>query len=193
VGCGVWWGRDLFINCSQLIVVFVSTIKYFYFMEDINLEELNKLREETETIFKKIGKVFCPMLKDDVQFTSDGFHHLRYDGSRSERSKREQQIKLRFFKTAFRIIKATTTLQEYIKFPIKYGKPGKDGFSKTKIAEYYSFIALTETKKYRVRTIVRRVGDGPFHFWSVMPYWGETKFSDGVTIQSVGSRENIDE
>ncbi len=38
--------------------------------------------------------------------------------------------------------------------------------------EYWGFVALVESReeKIRVRVIVRRVGNGQLHFWSVMPH-----------------------
>lgn len=78
-----------------------------------------------------IGSVFSPALKAEVYFNSDGFHHLRYDGHRSERSKKVQQNKFRFLPQAVEIIKKSTTIQEYRTGLCPVGKANSSGFRKT--------------------------------------------------------------
>jgi hypothetical protein len=39
-----------------------------------------------------------------------------------------------------------------------------------KLVEWWGFIAIFIEQDIKVRVIVRRVGNGNYHFWSVMPY-----------------------
>ena len=64
----------------------------------LNHEEFKRLKNEAEAYYKSVGKVKCPALNAEVNFTSDGFHHLRYDNTRAERSKNEQKNKLRYLR-----------------------------------------------------------------------------------------------
>lgn len=131
----------------------------------------NQLRLDAENIYRKVGKLYCPALKSNVHFNSDGFHHLRYDQSRSERSKAEQRNKFLCLKDAIDIIGRTSTIQEYR----RVSDTGR-------IIEWFAFFAITSfSKQTRIKAIIRRLGgNGQFHFWSVMPFWNLTK--DGRSV-----------
>ena len=100
--------------------------------------------------------------------------------NRQPRNIREQRLKLRLLKPALQILKAAGTLQEYRVRLEKVGDAGKDGLHKTKNVEYWGFhdIKGDGAAKILLRVIVRRIGDGKFHFWSVMPIGqiGKQKF-----------------
>ncbi|OGH65267.1 MAG: hypothetical protein A3J66_03880 [Candidatus Magasanikbacteria bacterium RIFCSPHIGHO2_02_FULL_47_14] len=137
-------------------------------------EDFESLKILTETEYKKIKSVYCPALKNSVAFNSEGFHHLRYDGSRSERSKTVQRNKFLCLKKARDIVEKSTTVQEYRRSICKVGKAKKDGFTKTSLVEWFAFCAITSfTNQTRIKVVIRRIGgeDGSFHFWSVIPYW----------------------
>lgn len=109
----------------------------------------------------------------EVHFNSDGFHHLRYDGHRSERNKKVQKNKFRFFPQAVEIIEKSTTVQEYRQGLCPVGKSNSSGFRKTAVVEWFGFFAITDfNNSIRIMVVVRKVGEnGQYHFWSVMPYW----------------------
>ena len=154
---------------------------------NFSLEEFKKLKEKTENEYKKIGKIYCPALKSEIIFNSDGFHHLRYDGSRSERNKSVQKNKFIFFHSAVEIIKKSTTIQEYRRLLCPIGKRNRNGFRKTSLVEWFGFFSITSfLRMTRVKTVVRRVGgeNGQDHFWSVMLFW---KLSNKNNI--IGSKE----
>jgi hypothetical protein len=51
--------------------------------------------------------------------------------------------------------------------------------------EYWGLIAIVGSKSIKIKTILRRVGDGNITFWSVMPYskiknGNQKLFSDGI-------------
>ena len=48
----------------------------------MNIKQFNKLKESTSAKYEKLDKVFCPALKADIYFSSDGWHHLRYHNDR---------------------------------------------------------------------------------------------------------------
>ena len=70
-----------------------------------------------------------------------------------------------------RIIRKAGTVQEYRRGMEKFGEPSKEGFTKMKRVEYWAFHHIVgEKKKFLVRVVVRLIGDGKIHFWSVMPH-----------------------
>lgn len=88
-------------------------------------------------------------------------------------------MKLRLLKPAINILNRTGTVQEYRNTLEKWGESGKDGFSKTKKVEYWGFHDIVgDDVKILIRVIVRKMGDGKLHFWSVMPIGkiGKQKF-----------------
>ncbi|OGF88636.1 hypothetical protein A3I94_03960 [Candidatus Giovannonibacteria bacterium RIFCSPLOWO2_02_FULL_43_54] len=121
-------------------------------------------------------------MKSEVVFNSDGFHHLQFS-ARRERDKQEQLLKFSLLPLAITVIKNSGTLQEHRKEFVAVGKKGKDGLSRTKEAEYWGFVAIVGENKIKIRTILRRVGDGNVTFWSVMP---DSKLRGGQTLYDSG-------
>lgn len=154
---------------------------------DFPLNKFDELKKQAELKYQKVGTAYCPALKVEVVFNSDGFHHLRYDNHRSERDKKVQRNKFMFLDEAIEIIKTSTTIQEYRSGICPVGKADRSGFRKTKIVEWFGFFAITNfDRQIRVKTVIRRVGEGQYHFWSVMPFWklSETKRVVGsVTLE----------
>ena len=87
-------------------------------------------------------------------------------------------------KPALAVLGNAGTVQEYRTTLEKWGEQGRDGFSKTKQAEYWAFHDIIgKEPMVLIRVIVRKIGGGKHHFWSVMPIGtvGKQKFyKDGV-------------
>lgn len=114
--------------------------------------------------------IHSPYFDGTVSLTSDGFHHLRYS-ARRERNKKEQVLKFTLLPLGLHILKTATTLQEYRRLLMPVGEPSRrDGARVMKLVEWWAFVAIFVPQEIKVRVIVRRVGEGKIHFWSVMPY-----------------------
>lgn len=59
---------------------------------------------------------------------------------------------------------------------IKIKKNGKQTTS-PKIVKYWAFVAIIENK-IRIKIILRKIGEGHIHFWSVIPIWKTTEYKD---------------
>jgi hypothetical protein len=143
-------------------------------MKNFDREEFGRLKNDVALEYKKIISVYNPALKSEIFFNASGWHHLRYDGNRSERSKLAQKNKFIFFLEAVNVIKISTTIQEYRRNtkPIEPADSynGRQMF----IIEWFAFWAINSfTKQTRIKVIVRRLGgaNGKYHFWSLMPFW----------------------
>ena len=134
------------------------------------LSRHKKEREKASRFYNQINSVYCPFLSIKISFNSDGFHHLQYS-SRSERDKNVQILKFSLIPAAKIIIEKSGTVQEYRKIWGTIGKKNKDGSQKMNEIQYWGFVAITGegSSQIRVKTIVRQVGNGSPHFWSVMP------------------------
>lgn len=89
-----------------------------------------------------------------------------------------------------------TTVQEYRISINSVGSMAADGFRKTRQVEYWGLVAIQnifDSKKTRIRVIVRRVGDGKLHFWSVMPNWKQIMVGENGIFKKVGDVDMEDE
>ena len=158
-------------------------------MDGFDHQEFFKIRDKADAFYKNLGKIRCRALEADVHFTSDGFHHLRFDGTRAERAKNVQRTKLLCLEEAADVVRRSSTIQEYRCALQPIGKPDLQGLRVTKKVEYFGLTAITDIVKLRrVNVVIRRVGDGNYHFWSVMPQWKETKVNGGPAVRSIGGR-----
>lgn len=140
-----------------------------YIMESEELFVATK--RHAEEIYKKTGSLSCPFfVEEKVVLNSDGFHHLEYKPNRMLRNQSVASLKFRLLPWAFNVIKKSGTLQEYRSGFIPIGREASDGSRIMKRAEYFGFSAIVgEGYKTRIKVIVRRIGNGAVHFWSVMP------------------------
>lgn len=123
----------------------------------------HQLRNLTHKKYKSIGEIHCPYFRKKVHFTSQGFWHLIYTGRNKSRDKRNQKLRFKLLKQAVKVIKTTTTLQEYQKIPWKN-------------IYFYGFIAIVDG--WKIKVIVKKRGKGKLTFWSVIPNWTTNKKRD---------------
>jgi len=153
-------------------------------MEEIDAVYFNERKEKARTIYLAQKNIYNPYLRSQVVFNSDGFHHLQFS-ARRERNKKEQLLKFSLLPLAIEIIKKSGTLQEYRTGLTTIGKAGKDGLTTAKATEYWGFIGIVgDSKRIKIRTILRRIGDGNIIFWSAMPFsklrGGQRLYTDGI-------------
>ncbi len=135
-----------------------------------NTDYFSEKKKKALGIFNTQRDINNPYLKTQIIFNSDGFHHLQFS-ARHERNKKEQLLKFSLLPLAIHIIKNSGTLQEYRKTMGPIGKKSKrDGSIMMKQIEYWGFIAIVGENRIKIRTVLRRIGDGNIIFWSVMPY-----------------------
>jgi hypothetical protein len=85
---------------------------------------------------------------------------------------------------AIEVIKKSGTLQEYRKGLTTIGKKAKDGYTSTKLTDYWGFVAIVGGEsQIKIRVVLRRVGDGNITFWSVMP---DSKLKGGQRLHAEG-------
>ena len=155
-------------------------------MGEIDSVYFNERKERARTIYTAQKSIYNPYLKSQVIFNSDGFHHLQFS-ARRERNKKERLLKFSLLPLAIEIIKKSGTLQEYRTGLTTIGKTGKDGLAIAKITEYWGFVGIVgESKRIKIRVVLRRIGDGNITFWSVMPF---SKLKGGQKLYIHGIEE----
>lgn len=145
-------------------------------MEDLSNYE--KLKDDAQSFYNQISKVFSPALNQDIYFNSEGFNHILFKGSRSERERPSQMLRFKLLHLAVKLIKLSTTHQEFEETLKEFEvKSHKKRIHKTKPVRYWGIIAIVNSRKIKV--ILRQVGDGgAIHFWSIVPAWTTNKYRD---------------
>ncbi len=137
---------------------------------DVDENYFNRKKEEAKAVYTAQKTIYNPYFKTNVVLNSDGFHHLQFS-ARRERNKREQLFKFNLLALGLETIRKSGTIQEYRKMFAPIGKKSaRDGAVPMKEVEYWGLIAIVGQKGIKVRTVLRRVGDGNITFWSVMLY-----------------------
>lgn len=137
---------------------------------EIYANYFNEKKEKARAIYDAQKTIYNPYFKTSVILNSDGFHHLRFS-ARRERNKREQLFKFSLLPLGLEIIKKSGTIQEYRKLLTPIGKKSaRDGAVPMKEVEYWGLVAIVGPRGIKVRTVLRRVGNGNITFWSVMLY-----------------------
>lgn len=112
-------------------------------------------RNKANKYYKSIGTIYCPYFKEYISFTSRGFHHLEFTAGR-ERKKTEQCIRFHL-------------LQQYVEYILKNSGTVQEYRSSQDAASFWGFLAVVEEDNYmRVKVVIRKIGNGNIHFWSIM-------------------------
>lgn len=129
-----------------------------------------KLLDSRRKDYKKFKPVFCPCVKENVNFNSDGFYHLRHEVSGRERSIKEQMYKLGLLPLVVSVIKTAKTIDKYYKVKVPVSRKKIKGKREIKEVEYWGITAFVGKQKSKIKVVLRKVGNGQIHFWSVMKY-----------------------
>src|SRR3989338_4529003 len=145
-------------------------------MDDVS--NYDTLRENAQTFYNSAGRIFSPALNDQIHFTAEGFNHIVFKGSRSERDRSTQILRFKLLPLAIKLVKLATTYQEYEETLKEFEiKAYKKRIRKSKSVKYWGLIAIIDGRKIKV--IIRKIGDnGTMHFWSVVPAWVTNKYRD---------------
>lgn len=140
--------------------------------------ETNELKSKAKEFFKKHKSVRCPAFpKEKVYFNSKGMSHLFYKGAGKvfSRPVPESNVRINLLSRALRVITKMSLFQEESIFIDKRGRE----------CRYFSFEAVVDNR--RVKVIIRQVGNGQKHFWSVIPAWRRVR---GQIVNCRGSLGN---
>jgi hypothetical protein len=151
-------------------------------MDDVS--NYDNLRDDTRTWFQTLKPVHSPALGGAIQFTSEGFEHIIYKRARAERERTSQMMRLKLLPRAVALIELSTTYQEYEESIKRFEvKRHKKRMQESKTVRYWGIIAIIENRKIKV--IVRKIGNGQMHFWSIVPAWTTNKYRDTKFISTM--------
>jgi len=154
-------------------------------------QEFSTARAEAETLYKHRANIPCPYFgSGEVTLNSDGFNHLLFKPNRAARNRSVSMLKFSLLPLALKVIKKSGTLQEYRTAFIPVGSPSAHGAQSMRAVQYFGFCAIIgEDHRTRIKVILRQVGAGHVHFWSVMPNAKPGKNGDRPTLMKHGTEE----
>jgi len=154
------------------------------FMDDFSTYSLYK--KEGQAFYDSVGEIFSPALREKVRFTAEGFNHIIFTDPRSEREQLAQVARFRLLPLAVRLVGISTTYQEFEEISKQIEvKMLKEKIVKNQMVRYWGIIAILDG--YKIKVVIRKIGDGAVHFWSIIPAWTTSKRHDG---RFQGSPEN---
>lgn len=159
-------------------------------MEDTSNYE--KLREDSQKFYNKIGKIFSPIFNQEIYFSAEGFNHIVFKRAHSERERPSQILRFKLLPLAIKLIKTSSTYQEFEETLKEFNvKHFKKKVRQTKPVKYWGIIAIIDGRKIKV--IIRKIGDNGFmHFWSVVPAWTTNKFRDNKLFSTMKGNPDED-
>lgn len=145
-------------------------------MKKISKIPILELKRKAKAIFAKNKEISCPTFpKEKITFNSKGLEHLFYKGSRKARKPKQSKIRIDLLPSALVLLKKLPVFQEE-----------RILSHKGQTIHYWAFEGVIEER--RIKVIVRQVGKGKKHFWSVIPSWKNIN-SKRVNIKSRFWRE----
>lgn len=144
-------------------------------MEDLN--DYKKLKNDAQNYYNSVGRIFSPVFNQEIYFSAEGFNHIVFKNARNEREKSSQILRFKLLSLAVKLVKISTTYQEFEETIKEFEcKSFKKKIRKNKIVKYWGIIAIIDGRKIKV--IIRKIGDGNFYFWSIVPGWVTNKYRD---------------
>lgn len=157
----------------------------------IDIESYLNVKDLAKEKYCKFSELFCPALNEKISFNSIGFNHIIYKKGGTERDRLSQIMRFKLLDRAYDLISLTTTYQEYEKSKAEFViKKNKSKIKATKEIEYWGLIAILKHRKIKV--ILRKVGNGSIHFWSIIPGWTTNKMRDDKLIKNMKGDPELD-
>lgn len=151
-------------------------------MEDTS--NYDRLREDAHALYESTKPVVSPALNERVVFTAEGFNHIIFRTARRERERASQAMRFKLLPKAIRLISHANTFQEYEETIKEFEvKTRKHRERRSKPVRYWGIIAIFEGRKIKV--VLRRIGNGQLHFWSVVPAWTTNKYRDAKFVSTM--------
>ncbi len=108
--------------------------------------------QEKSKEYKKLKPCFCPAIGEEIHFTADGLHHLKY---KKRRPRKHKDVHYRM------------TLIEYIPYVLEKATVATKELDKGKPRNVLWSLEATVDGKI-IKVILRQQGNGKIHFFSVM-------------------------
>lgn len=151
-----------------------------------------EIRKKAKDLYNTFSKVFSPALGQNIHFTSNGFNHLIYKNAKKERDRKTQILRFDLIERSKTILERSTTYQEFEE-DMEYTRVNRYGkyISINLVVKYWGFVAIID--KFRIKVVVRQVGNSKAEFYSVIPAWFTKQYRDLKVIHNSAGKGLKDE
>lgn len=133
----------------------------------MNKNNLQKLIKKRRQLYNDTKNMYCPFLKEVVYFNNKGFFHLTHDGRDRLRPEADATMRLNLLPRVYTVIKNAA---KFNRQPMLVPKNSNDNKKEKEVAYYELYHALGHNKNKRkagVIVVLRKIGNGRLHFYSV--------------------------
>jgi hypothetical protein len=134
----------------------------------IVIDKFQKLLKERREDYNTWVPVYCLALREHVFFNAMGFGHLRFKVDGTPRNPKEQMYKLGLLPLVRPTVHNAVTIERYERRLAPFNSKKKDGQKILKEIEYWAIVSTVGKRKSKIKVILRKIGTGKIHFWSVM-------------------------
>jgi hypothetical protein len=126
------------------------------------LVSLDKLIEIRRTKYDVTKNIYCPLLKEAVYFNNKGFRHVTHDGRGHIRTESDARMRLNLLPCINTVISRSTRFGSPPRVKPKSHPKNSTG---KEVVEYELCCKFNQHKE--VSVILRRIGNGRLHYYSV--------------------------
>jgi hypothetical protein len=157
-------------------------------MIDFTNEQFNEIKQKAEELYKSLGEVYCPYLKENVSFNAQGMEHLKFQKHNQMRPRHIQYVRFKLLHFAPKIVGLSYTLQGLSRrMNFEWIRMNSRTEYILKPVSYYEFVSILEGK--RMRVIIKQIEAGQKFYWSIIPFWKQDKITD-IRKMSYGNPES---
>ena len=137
-------------------------------------QEFDLILQYAQKFYGTIGSIRCPYFREPIQFNPEGLEHLRRKNWNRGRPRSDQFMRLKFLWAAPEILRLSHTVQGVWHGHDRVRRHRHNQWEEEfKPAIFYEFIAVLKDRRFKV--IVKEVEGRGKQFWSLIPFWQQTK------------------
>lgn len=129
-----------------------------------NIESYIDFFAERKKEYDSWSPMYCGALRDYIHFTARGFNHLRFKTDNTPRNPKEVKYKIGLLP----LVKPVIYLAKRVEYEKRLSPIGGTRKKILKEMEYWAITEIVGRKNVRLKVVLRRIGKGNIHFWSVM-------------------------
>lgn len=122
------------------------------------------LKEKAKKFFTETASIGCPAFPNEkIHFNSKGLQHLFYKGPRSKRNLKRIAKNVELLPRAVKLLRLMPIPQEEDMYALD-----------EKQYKFWAFEGVVDNR--RIKVVIRQIGTGKKHFYSVIPAWRKKRF-----------------
>lgn len=118
--------------------------------------------------------MYCAALRDYIHFNMSGFNHLRFNTDNTPRNSKETMYKIGLLP----LVKPAIYKSKRVEYEKRMAPVGGTRKKVYKEIEYWALTEVVGKQDVKLKIVLRRIGNGKIHFWSVMKLGENQKTSD---------------